>query len=528
MDDCRLGHFSLLPLSSLFRCSGQPSFRAATPYPMRILYFDIDSLRADHLGCYGYHRNTSPCIDRMAAQGVRFTGCHVSDAPCLPSRTALFSGRAGIHTGVVNHGGAASEMFNEGPERDFTSLHGRNNWMRRLHDAGLHTATISSFGERHSAWHWYAGFNEVHNNGWGGMENADEVEPLALDWIKRQPDDSDHWFLHVNLWDPHTPYNTPSDFGEPFADTPLPAWYTEEVLAKHRAGFGPHSAREVCGFDTEYPFASPFPRQPLEINSMADARKVFDGYDTGVLYADQAVERILKAVEARGWLDDTWVIISSDHGENLGEFNIYGDHQTADTITSRVPLIIRPPKNFKCARGRVDESLIYQGDFAATLLELIGQEVPSNWDWRSFASAFNSDQPANLRSELVLSQMAWSCQRSVRWGDWLCIRSYHDGYHGFPPVMLFNVKNDPHLQHDLAPGNPALADHGLKLLDRWMSEMMALATHSDDPMRTVMLEGGPLHTRGVLPAYLERLRATGRADGAEVLAKAHPRDAGTA
>ena len=94
--------------------------------------------------------------------------------------------------------------------------------------------------------------------------------------------------------------------------------------------------------------------------------------------------------------------------------------------------------------------------------------------------------------------------------------------------MLFNVKNDPHLQHDLAPGNPALADHGLKLLDRWMSEMMALATHSDDPMRMVMLEGGPLHTRGVLPAYLERLRATGRADGAEVLAKAHPRDAGTA
>ena len=116
---------------------------------MRILYFDIDSLRADHLGCYGYHRATSPCIDSMAADGVQFNGCHVSDAPCLPSRTALFSGLFGIHNGVVNHGGTASEMFNEGVRRDFISQHGQANWMRCLHDQGLRTATISSFGERH-------------------------------------------------------------------------------------------------------------------------------------------------------------------------------------------------------------------------------------------------------------------------------------------------------------------------------------------------------------------------------------------
>ncbi|MCF7686831.1 MAG: sulfatase-like hydrolase/transferase [Cephaloticoccus sp.] len=492
---------------------------------MRILYFDIDSLRADHLGCYGYHRATSPCIDRMAAQGVRFNGCHVSDAPCLPSRTALFSGRFGIHNGVVNHGGTAAEMFNEGAGRDFVSKLGQTNWMRCLHRAGLHTATISSFGERHSAWHWYAGFNEVHNNGWGGLENADEVEPLALDWVQRQPDDSDNWFLHVNLWDPHTPYNTPAEFGEPFAHDPLPAWYTPEVLAKHRAGFGPHSACEALGFEADWPYAQPFPRQPHEIRSMEDARRMFDGYDTGVLYADQAIGRILAAVEKRGWLDDTWVIISSDHGENLGEFNIYGDHQTADTITSRVPLIIRPPKNFVGQRGRVDDSLIYQGDMAATMIELAGGTVPENWDAHSFTSQFKAAQPVNHRSELVLSQMAWSCQRSVRWADWLLMRSYHDGYHGFPPVMLFNVKADPHLQHDLAPANPAIADHGLALLDEWMTGMMATATHAEDPMRTVMLEGGPLHTRGALPAYLERLKATGRAVGAVHLALMHPRDA---
>ena len=126
------------------------------------------------------------------------------------------------------------------------------------------------------------------------------------------------------------------------------------------------------------------------------------------------------------------------------------------------------------------------------------------------------------RTALVISQMAWSCQRSVRWADWLCIRSYHDGYHGFPPVMLFNIKADPHLQDDLAPTQQAVADHGLALLDQWMSEKKATATHPVDPMETVMQEGGPLHTRGVLPAYLARLKATGRADGAEKLSRAHP------
>lgn len=71
---------------------------------MRVLYIDIDTLRPDHLGCYGYHRDTSPNIDRIAVQGVRFDNCYASDVPCLPSRTAPISGRFRIHTGVIVHG----------------------------------------------------------------------------------------------------------------------------------------------------------------------------------------------------------------------------------------------------------------------------------------------------------------------------------------------------------------------------------------------------------------------------------------
>src|SRR5216110_2719340 len=106
---------------------------------MRILYIDIDSQRPDHLGCYGYHRDTSPNIDRIAAKGVRFENVCASDAPCLPSRTALFSGRFGIHTGVINHGGVAAEPFIEGFERGFESTLGATSWMRCLRRAGLRT-----------------------------------------------------------------------------------------------------------------------------------------------------------------------------------------------------------------------------------------------------------------------------------------------------------------------------------------------------------------------------------------------------
>src|SRR5581483_11327966 len=77
---------------------------------MRVLLVDCDSLRADHLGCYGYHRATTPTIDRIAAEGTRFARCYASDVPCLPSRTALWYGRFGIHTGVVAHAGTAAKI----------------------------------------------------------------------------------------------------------------------------------------------------------------------------------------------------------------------------------------------------------------------------------------------------------------------------------------------------------------------------------------------------------------------------------
>jgi arylsulfatase A-like enzyme len=171
----------------------------------------------------------------------------------------------------------------------------------------------------------------------------------------------------------------------------------------------------------------------------------------------------------------------------------------------------------------VDEAQHYHFDFAATTIELLGGKVPENWDGQSFASALKTNQSKG-REYLVLSQGAWSCQRAVRFEDFICIHSYHDGYHGFDDVMLFDVKNDPHEQHDVKDAEPQAATRALSMLEEWHAQMMRTSTIGFDPMWTVMREGGAFHTRGQLPAYLKRLRETGRAHWAEKLAKQHPKE----
>ena len=126
---------------------------------MRILYLDCDTTRADHLGCYGYKRNTSPNIDRIAREGIIFTNYYCSDAPCLPSRTALFTGQHGMRNGVVNHGGVASQLRID-PTRKFRQHYETDSLFGMLRNYGLRTVGITPFATRHSAW-YYAGFDEI-------------------------------------------------------------------------------------------------------------------------------------------------------------------------------------------------------------------------------------------------------------------------------------------------------------------------------------------------------------------------------
>ena len=375
------------------------------------------------------------------------------------------------------------------------------------------TVSISSFAQRHSAFHWYAGFDEAYNVGKFGLETADEVHAIAADWLRRNGK-MENWFLHVHMWDPHTPYRAPDSYGEPFADEPLPSWYTEDVRAGHWALCGPHCARESYGYKPNPGMAKRFPRQPQEIPDLTAARRMFDGYDGGVLMADDYVGRLLNQLADLGIDDDTVVMLSSDHGENLGEMNIYGDHQTADQMTTRIPMILKWPG--VAEEGRY-HALHYHIDVTATILELAKMKVPASWDGVSFADALINGRDEG-RDSLIVSQAAWSCQRGVRFKDWLYLNTRHDAYHLWPEEMLFNLKSDPHQQSDLAEFEPEVLQEGRDKLTTWRTEMLVNAARGRDPHDNVMREGGPYHVRDKLDAYLQRLRETDRSHLADRLA----------
>ncbi len=489
---------------------------------MRILYIDIDTLRPDHLGCYGYHRDTSPHIDAIAKEGVRFDNCYVSDAPCLPSRAALYSGRFGIRNGAINHGGMAADIVIDPSDRAFRMWMDHLMWQFR--NAGYYNVSVSPFGERHSSFWYYNAFREMYNTGKGGGEKAHEVSPVALDWLERKGKE-DNWYLHVNMWDPHTPYQVPEEYGEPFKDEPPPAWMTEEARQRTWDNYGPGNGQEPGGGFLNNDHAKDHARMPAQIDTMESYRKWIDGYDTGIRYADEHVGKIIAKLKELNVYDDTLIIVSSDHGENQGELSVYGDHQTADEITNRVPMIVRHPKGLG-GKGRADGALHYQFDVFATLVEAVGGNVPGSWDAKSFLPAFKAEKETG-RDYLVLSNCAWACQRAVRWGEHIMVHSYHSGFKNYPEQMLFNLKHDAHEQNDLAEKEPKLVAQAEKMLAEWTKAGIKNNPRGEDPMQTVLKEGGPFHANyksDGYTAYVKRLRETGRghfADELEARKKKH-------
>ncbi len=497
---------------------------------MRILYVDIDTLRPDHLGCYGYKRNTSPNIDLVAKDGVRFTDCYCSDAPCLPSRAALMSGRLGIHTGCVGHGGVNAEMRWEGKDRGMADFNGRYNLPAVMRRAGMKTASISSFPDRHGAWWFCGGFDETYNVGKRGLESADEVIPLAVDWLERKREQED-WFLHLHLWDPHIPYRTPQKYGRPFAEEPLADdWMTEKLLEEHRRRKpGAHSACEVTGYTGTA--NSPKSRQLGEIRNKADFKWMIDEYDTGIRYADEKLGEVLNLLKEQGIYDDMAIIISSDHGEDLGELGSYCEHGEADAVTTHIPLIIKWPGGVK---DKESHGFHYNLDLLPTLIDLlggvpefqcnrvVGKTNPVVYDGESFADSIRLGKDGG-RDYLVLSQCAHVCQRSVRFDDYIYIRTYHDGYHLIEDEELFNVKQDPHEIRNLAEEQPQLCWKGAWMLERWVAENMIKNIYNshEDPLWNVIAEGGPFHCRGYLETYCKRLEDTERAFCAEELRRKH-------
>ena len=477
---------------------------------MRVLYIDIDSCRPDHLGCYGYRRPTSPVIDELAREGLLVRTCHTSDAPCLPSRAALFSGRFGINNGVTCHNGPASQLRYPGrghwhdPERPM--------WMRLLQQAGWETACFSGFGQRHLAWWFSAGFTQFFGNQLpGGSETAGEVADRAAAWL-RQNGSADNWFCHVNFWDVHTPYKTGERYRERVRGGAPPAVPdAEQVAYDAEHWYGPRTPRDWWAQAGGQNPMQPQTRLMPEAGPDTWQRylQFLEGYDAGIAYVDEKVGDLLGELERLGVREETAIIVSADHGESVGELGLYFEHGNAAEGTTRVPLVIQWPGG---ARGRTLEGLWYQLDLPPTVVERVGLQVPTGWDGRSFAAALDGDLSTAGRDHLVLGCGIYSFQRAVRTEQYRLIRTIHSGCYPYDPVYLFDVQADPGERTDLSDERPDVVAELDHLLLDWTYRYTTGPAGVRDPFQEQLRAGVDPDLYCPLDRMRERLRDLGRDD----------------
>ncbi|MHB1504776.1 MAG: sulfatase [Acidimicrobiales bacterium] len=483
---------------------------------MRILYCDVDTLRADHTGPYGYSRTITPNLDAIAAGGVVIDSCYASDSPCAPSRAAWTSGQFGITTGAIGNFGPAADigMFTRTRHAPFFGNH--------LYRNGIHTASVTSFPERHYAYWFLANFLEwvKPSLSGGDDEDAADVTAMAESWLRRRGREDD-WFLHVHYWDAHIPYMEQRPYfelaeaaGEP------PAWPDEEAIALHARMYGPHSALDLYEGDGSWRVPSPRSPNPVTmpdaITSRADFVKLVTGYDGAIAYWDHHLGRLLDVLADLGVLEDTAVIVTSDHGECFGENGCYGDHPMANEPSHHVPLVIRWPgitDGVPEAR-RHAPGLVSHVDICPTICELLDIPVPGGWDGESFAPAVRGEEYAG-RDYVVLSHGAYTYQRAIRTPESLYIRTLHPGCFKLDREQLYDIATDPHMTQNLVSQKAATAAELAGRLEQWRLEHATMAGPTPDPMEARRYEG-PADAFDV-KAYLTRLRLTDRGDLADDL-----------
>ncbi len=478
---------------------------------MRILYLDIDTLRPDHLPAYGYDRPTAPAITQLAQEGVTFSECYVSDSPCVPSRAALVSGRFGIHNGVVTHWGAGAVFRMPVYDGDWDQVYAEQAplFPRYLRAQGFHTATISSFADKHQAPWYLLGWAEVQNFTLKrGNEDAEEVAERAIAWLREHGTKED-WFLHVHFWDPHKNYTMDPAWAQIFRSYTAPGWPDAQTIAMQQdPASGPGSAADLWGWGDRR--TSPVPTMPHAIRGVEDLKHLVDGYDGAIRYLDSQIERLLDCLNTLGIRSETAVIVTSDHGESFGEHGLYAQHADAGTAVHHVPLIIQWPglvAGVSCSR------LVYLQDIVPTMMELLGRPLPEGWDFHSFAQVLDPARHANgTWDHLVWGHGLYVCQRAVFQPPWFYIRTYHPGVFRWDDECLYHVDLDPHETRNQMVQEPGILSQLRAHLAAWIRDK--LGEGQMDPMEEVVRTGGPY--RYVKPEpWMRHLQAIGEPMAAE-------------
>jgi len=459
---------------------------------MQVILIVSDTLRADHLGCYGYFRSTSPRIDEFAAQGVRFAN-HISQAPyTLPAFTSLVSGQFCTTHKVLanpsgqNHNFAAAlddhtpvlaDLFRAaGPPVEIA--HGR------YINGGTLTASFDNLANFPNHPKWFVRGYEYHVSvtpGTQRMVGADVLHRRLFPWLEQHA--GEDFFLFVHYWDVHGPYLAPPPFGEE---------YRSQRLGQEVPVYTAPSGEEYV------------PRWGPVSELKPEVRARIDAYDGGIAYFDHKFGELLDHLDRLGVGQQAVVALTSDHGESMAEHRVPFAHDDLYEATVHVPLIIRAPGRLPA--GQVVEALSQAVDVAPTLLDLAGlveAAATPGFQGRSLLPLLRGEAE-QLHERTYAEWTRYLAGRCLRTPRSKLVHKFTGGLAlNRRPVRrvswyeLYDLAADPDETWDLAGERPELVRELAEQLNAWVASQ--LQAGEQDPLLRPELacwEPGPRATTG--------------------------------
>jgi arylsulfatase A-like enzyme len=403
--------------------------------------FGIDSLRRDHMSGYGYHRLTTPHIDRFAKEGTLFENTFSAHIPTTSAYASMLSGLDVFNTQVValrHKGGLRPEI---------------STLAEILKGQGYNTSCVGFTGNPSSrgfdTYLDYAGWGSWNEGRSPKAENLNAVAIPELDKLARR---RDPFFLFLRHMDPHAPYLPPAPYERAF-------YHGNETDKKNQ------SMKPVMEFKPFRDFfASWMPP------GITDKDYVIAQYDGAIAYMDAAIQSIFQALEAKGLTENTIVVINGDHGETLYEHDCYFDHHGLYECTLTVPLILRYP-------GRVPAGLRVKGynqhkDLVPTLMELAEIDSGINFDGRSLMQLVRGETPS-FESEMYITECTWMRKHGWRTPQWKLIIALEPDFHFKPEIELYNLIADPGETNNLAESEPLVVAALRARMDAWIAKREA-------------------------------------------------------
>lgn len=432
-------------------------------------------LMADQLADPWLNLAITPALDRLAAEGVRFTNAYSNSPLCAPARFAMMSGQLNSKIGAYDN---ASEFPSSIPTFAHylrsagyqTSLIGKMHFVGADQLHGFEERLTTDIYPADFGWTpnwadpdgrfdwWFHNMDSVTHAGVAAVSNQldydDEVGFQAVRKLRDLARTSDErpWFTTVSFTHPHDPYVARQEFWDLYNHDTVPM---PEVATIDEPD--PHSRRlaHVISSDT------------TEVTD-EQIRNARHAYLANTSYVDSFVGEILQTLETHDMRDDTVVLFTSDHGDMLGERGLWYKMNFFEA-SARVPLILNAPTRFEPNAVATATSLL---DIAPTLLDLAGVEIPDTLDGASLLPLVAGDDPSRTVVGEYLGEGAAAPIFMIRRGSEKYIWSEPD------PPQLYDLQADPHELNNLAPGHTTAAAFEAEVHERWD------ATALDDAVRT--------------------------------------------